>query len=355
MKKILFIAVPILAILLFFILVRITTYHPDAIEQLDVSNSNTAQPMPINETIKILSWNVQFMAGKDYLFFYDEWDGSGPDTRPDKKAIKKTFTRVAEIISSENPDIILLQELDVDSKKTDYEDQLEVLLSMISPEYTSHTSCWYWRALFVPHPKIMGRAGLKLAIISKFKISSARRHQLPLMPNNFIVESLNFKRAILEAEIETVSGKTFTVMSTHLDAFAQGSDTMQKQVQYTAELLKSLQSDNREWVIGGDFNLVPPGQSYSLLPEDEKRYFQRDTEMALLYNLFQVYPQKSDIDADKITEWFTHFPNRQNKPDRIIDYIITSETVTPVNYYIRSKDTLDISDHFPFIFEFEIK
>jgi endonuclease/exonuclease/phosphatase family metal-dependent hydrolase len=26
-----------------------------------------------------MNWNVQYMAGKNYVFFYDRLDGSGPD------------------------------------------------------------------------------------------------------------------------------------------------------------------------------------------------------------------------------------------------------------------------------------
>ncbi|HRX17211.1 MAG TPA: endonuclease/exonuclease/phosphatase family protein, partial [Spirochaetota bacterium] len=103
------------------------------------------------------------------------------------------------------------------------------------------------------------------------------------------------------------------------------------------------------------FNLIPPGQSYSLLPEDEKQYFQKETEMELLYNQFCVYPSLSDIQGENIYKWFTHFPNRQKAPDRIIDYIITSENIIPKDYFVRSNDTLDISDHLPLVMEFTIK
>ena len=31
--------------------------------------------------MKVLTWNLQFLAGKDYCFFYDRNDGKGTDTR----------------------------------------------------------------------------------------------------------------------------------------------------------------------------------------------------------------------------------------------------------------------------------
>ncbi|MBN2433713.1 MAG: endonuclease/exonuclease/phosphatase family protein [Spirochaetes bacterium] len=344
-----------LFIFILFAAIKLSTYQPKDIEPAPINNRNHAPLLPDNSRIKILSWNLQYMAGKKYLFFYDEWDGSGPDKRPSPEEIQKTFKRVVQIINDEDPDILLLQEIDVDSKKTDYDDQLAILLSMISPEYKSYSSCWYWRASFVPHPKIMGKVGLKLAVISKYKIISSERHQLPVMPGNFIIRNLNFKRAVLKTEIGLKSGQTLTVMSTHLDAFAQGSDTMQKQVQAVSDLLNNLNNNSKNWLIAGDFNLIPPGQSYSLLPEDEKQYFQKETEMELLYNQFHVYPSLNDIQGENIYNWFTHFPNRQKAPDRIIDYIITSENIIPEDYFVRSNDTLDISDHLPLVMEFTIK
>ena len=56
----------------------------------------------------------------------------------------------------ENADIILLQEVDEDSKRTYYKDQLAELLELLPEAYTSHTSAIYWYATFVPHPEMMG-------------------------------------------------------------------------------------------------------------------------------------------------------------------------------------------------------
>ncbi len=355
MKKIAKIAAGIISFfLILFSLFYFTTFHPSQIQNEKFISAVNSPELEKGKEYKVLSWNVQYMAGKKYVFYYDEWDGSGPDIRPSAADIRITFKRVAEIIKNENPDIILLQEMDNNAKRTDFEDQTKELLKLLPAEYSSHSEAYYWKAAFVPHPKIMGKVGLKLAVISKYRINNAVRYQLPLMPNNYIVESLQFKRAILETVLPVKNGGTVSFMTTHLDAFAQGTDTMQQQVKYISNLLSGMDNKKQNWFIAGDFNLIPPGSSFKLLPEKEKQYFQKESEMKVLYDKFNVLPTLDNVEKNR-AKFLTHFPNINKGPDRIIDYMIHSDMITVKSFKVRSADTKDISDHFPVIMTFVIK
>lgn len=329
----------------------LSTYHPKQIESMPVVSSG-AEPMFVKgQKIKVLCWNVQFMAGKNYVFFFDEWDESGPDVRPSSEDIAITFEEVVRIIKDENPDIILLQELDSKAKRTDKEDQLARLIEMLPAEYSAYTSAWYWKALFVPHPKIMGSVGMQLAVISKYKMDSAVRYQLPLMPNNVIVRNLQFKRALLEAVFPVEGGTSFSAFSIHQDAFAQGSNTMQEQVNLVSSVLSQKEEQGGSWLIGGDFNLLPPGDSYARLPDYEKPYFQPESEIARLFDEFIGYPSLDDMNGEHKESFYTHWPNYGTKEDRTIDYYFTGKNIEVTNYYVRQHDTTLISDHFPFLME----
>ncbi|MGL4368270.1 MAG: endonuclease/exonuclease/phosphatase family protein [Spirochaetota bacterium] len=242
--------------------VYFSTYHPDAVEQMPVKNSGNAPVLAAGQKVKIMSWNVQFMAGKNYEFFFDKAVGQGPDTRPSAKDVAVTLGEVVRVIKAEKPDVILLQEVDVDSKRTDNMDQMARLLDLLPKEYSCSTSAWYWKADFVPHPKVMGSAGVKNVIISKYKIKEGIRYQLPLMPDNIIIQQANFKRAILEAKLEVKGGKDLSVLCTHLDAFAQGNNTMELQVALMKSILEKRTKEGAFWAIGGDFNLLAPGKAY---------------------------------------------------------------------------------------------
>jgi endonuclease/exonuclease/phosphatase family metal-dependent hydrolase len=341
---------------LFLTWVWSVTFHPAPVQPEPVVCSSNVPVLKPGQKLKVLTWNVQYMAGKNYVFYYDVPDNSGPDRRPSPEDITKTLHEVARIIRDEQPDIILLQEVDDGAKRTDYEDQQARLLSLLPGEYGCHASAFYWKASFLPHPCIMGSVGMKLSVISKYKISEARRHQLPLMPKDPLTKQFNFKRAVLEVHMPIQGAKDFIVMNTHLDAFAQGTNTMVEQIKKVLALLEQITHQGHHWIIGGDFNLLPPGKAYSVLSEQQKIYFQKETELEPLFKSYQSVPSLEEANSPDYEKWFTHFPNDSSigKPNKTIDYIFLSNDIRLGTHYVRQHDTLRISDHLPVVAEFRI-
>ncbi|MEM7184371.1 MAG: endonuclease/exonuclease/phosphatase family protein [Spirochaetota bacterium] len=340
---------------LFFLLVWLLNHHPDEIENSPITCPANAPILSKDQKVKVMSWNVQYMASKNYVFFYDQPGESGPDDRPSSKDIAFTIEEVGRVIQAINPDIILLQELDDNSKRTDYTDQLEALKTKISPKYNCFSQAYYHKSYFVPHPHIMGSVGMKLATLSRYRIGKAVRHQLAKIPNDFVTEQFNFKRAILEIRLPVQDAKDFVVFNTHLDAFAQGSNTMELQVAEVIQLLNNAKKQGNKFVIGGDFNLLPPG-GHEKLVNSEKIYFKKDTEIAKLYKLFPGLPTVDDTNGEEREKFFTHYPNgRATGPDRTIDYFFYHPDMKLESFLVRQEDTLKISDHLPMIAEFMLE
>jgi endonuclease/exonuclease/phosphatase family metal-dependent hydrolase len=335
------------------------TYHPDDLEQVPITCTEDAPLLAPGQTLKVLNWNVQFMAGKGHVFFYDVMGGEGPDDRPTRASIEATLKGVARVIRDENPDIVLLQEIEQGASRTDHEDQIARLLGELPADYRCHTSAYYWQASFVPHPRIMGAVGMKLAILSKYRLSRAVRHQLPEQPNDPVTRLFSFKRAILEAGLPIAgSERELVVLDTHLDAFAQGSDTMQRQVDMVTGLLDRLSGSGQPWLIGGDFNLLPPvAGAYERLQDHEQAAYLPETELRSLFERHQVVPGAAETGGADAARWFTHFPNdpRVGKPDRTIDYIFVSKDITLGQRYVRQHDTATVSDHFPIVVELTLR
>ncbi|MBU1221286.1 endonuclease/exonuclease/phosphatase family protein [Myxococcota bacterium] len=322
-------------------------------ESIKIECSENKPSLEKEKKIKILNWNVQYLAGKNYVFFYDLLDGSGPHKRPERKDIEITLEKMVALIKKESPDIILLQEVDENAARTDKEDQTKRILEKLNGEYC-HAEAFYWKADFVPHPKIMGSVGLKLVTLSKFKIKRATRHQLPVMPGMWIEQQFNFRRAVLETIIETADGGEFAIMNLHLDAFAQGNNTMERQVRALSGLFSEKLLAGIPFIAGGDYNLLAPGQ-YEKLPVPQRAYFNPDTELRILTEKFSFIPSMNDINSPERSKWFTHFPNdpAAGKPDRTIDYIFYAGVTLKSSVVIQA-DAMDISDHFPVIMEIEI-
>ena len=127
------------------------------------------------QKIKVLSWNIQFLAGnKNNHFFFDD----GQDPWPSIATRQKTLKQIAEVIFTEQSDIVLLQEVDDGAQRTNHEDQLAELMALLPKEYGNHASTFYRQAIFVPHPALMGSVGIKLSTLSKYRTTQATRYAL---------------------------------------------------------------------------------------------------------------------------------------------------------------------------------
>ena len=338
-----------LLILAAWIFLQTTIYHPSGVDQVPVQTLPIASLKQPDGTLKILSYNIQYLAGKDYVFFYDLPDFAGPDTRPSSEAIARTLEQVVDVILKEDADVVLLQEVDEGSSRTDKQNQTQLILSRLQNQYGYYAETFYWKALYVPHPKINGSVGMKLTTLSKYPISSATRYQLPRIQENYVVSRFNFYRAILETRIE-IADTEIAVLNTHFDAFAHSSETMQKQVQCAMDVLESLDEQSIPWVIGGDFNLLPPGFRETMDPEKGESFSEK-TELAPMFEHYRSIPSLEAIRGDNPKQWYTHFPNdpKITAPDRIIDFQFYSKQLKLESSEVLQGDTWKISDHLPVI------
>ena len=337
--------------------IRLTTFHPPEVAGERVSCATDAPVLEPGQSVTVMNWNVQYMAGKGYVFWYDLLDESGPDERPAPEDIVETLDEVARVVADVDPDVVLLQEVDDGASRTDGSDQLELLLDRLGRgSYPCHASAFYWKARFVPHPRIMGSVGMKLSTLSRYRIDDATRYQLAQMPSDLLTRQFDIRRAILEARLPVQDGDDLVLLNTHLDAFAQGSDTMQRQVAETRDLLDDLTAAGEPWVIGGDFNLLPPGRQYDDLRPPQQAYYLEDTELSVLTDAYGSVPSVDEANGDDREQWFTHVPNDPavEGPDRTIDYLFHSPEVTLGEHAVRGEDTLDISDHLPVVVEYTL-
>ena len=288
----------VVLVVLLAAMIRLTTFHPPAVAGEQVVCPDAAPTLEPGQSLEVMNWNVQYFAGTEYVFWDDLLDESGPDERPSPESITATFAEVARVIAEEDPDVIVLQEVDDGAARTDGEDQLARLLAQVDDAYTCHASAFYWQAAFVPHPRIMGSVGMKLSTISKYRIDEATRYQ---------------------------------------------------QVAETRALLDDLTDAGEPWVIGGDFNLLPPGRQNDDLGPAQQAYYEPDSELEVLTDAYPSVPSLEEANGPDREAWFTHAPNDPavDGPDRTIDCLFHAPTLTLGDHAVRRDGTLDVSDHLP--------
>ncbi|EJM51933.1 endonuclease/exonuclease/phosphatase family protein [Pseudomonas sp. GM48] len=327
------------------------TWRPDAKEVLPVSCSTQAPTLVPGQALKVMTWNVQYLAGKRYVFWNDL--AAGTDERPTAEDMAFSLDEVARVIRDEQPDIVLLQELDDGAKASNYQHQLKLLQERLADLYPCGTSAFDWKADFVPNPHIFGSVGRQLATLSRYQIEHAERLQLPVDPGNPVSRQFKPRDALLVSYLPLSDGGQLAVLNTHLDRATQADNALQDQVNAVARALDKFESRGTPWLIGGDFNLLPLGQ-YRRLPDAQRTPYSADSALHVLWDKYPMIPTNNEASGIDRKRWLTHYPNDPglNGPDRTVDYLFYSPRIKRVEAMVRQDDTLRISDHLPVIARF---
>ena len=341
----------LLAIAMIGVLIYSLTWRPDARETLPVSCTGTPPTLVPGQALKVMTWNVQYLAGKRYVFWNDL--AQGEDEAPTAEDMAFSLDEVARVIRDEQPDVVLLQELDDGAKASDYQNQLKLLQERVADLYPCSASAFDWKAEFVPDPQIFGSVGRQLATLSRYRIEHAERLQLPVVPGNIITRQFQRKDALLASKLPLSDGGQLTVFNTHLQRARQPDEILQAQVAAVAKVLDKYESQGLPWLIGGDFNLLPLGQ-YRRLSAEQRTPYSADSELHLLWDKYPMTPTNNEASGIDRAQWLTHYPNDPglNGPDRTVDYLFHSPKIKRLQARVRQDDTLRISDHLPVIARF---
>lgn len=331
-------------------------YHPAPVEKEALACPESTPVLEPGQTLKVLTWNVQTMSGKNYVFWSDLPNDDGPDDKPSPEDISLTFEETVRVIQAEQPDIIMIQEIDDGAERTYYEDQMTRLVEML-PEYPCVTSTFSWKSVYVPHSRIQGSVGWKDAILSKYKITDAERIALSFAKSDPVTDQFKIKPALLKATMPVSDGSEFVALTVHLDLYVEGTNTKDVQLQEIDNVLVELNEAGIPWVLGGDFNLLPPDDAaLSRLLPDHQKYYNTQSEIKYLFDRYQAVPSLEDVTGADFERWLTRWPNDPaiKGPDRTLDYFFLPDSLTLGRYYVRMEDTMRISDHLPVVVEFTL-
>ncbi|MBT7822311.1 MAG: hypothetical protein HN674_04170 [Candidatus Marinimicrobia bacterium] len=312
----------------------------------------------------VVTWNIRFGIAR-FPFF---GDSCGDGVVLDDDAIEKNMAAIADSLNRMNADIVLLQEVDVSSKRTGYLNQVQYLLDNTNLNYACYASMW--KADFIPSDGI-GRIDAGNAILSKYELTDAERIQLRLRTDqDGLTQYFYLRRNLVKAKIPALSQgeKNLFAVNIHATAFAT-DDTKQKHIDTYLETLSEIHTSGNIFVTGGDLNSVPPGSitdfCLSDMCEDEDyhtqsaeeyhkegSYFENfDGEPDILTPLYDSYAAAiSSVDAN-LTVHFTHGPSSSYeinniKYDRKLDYLFTNhQWVDGLSQ--THQGAWELSDHLP--------
>lgn len=316
----------------------------------EVSYFEAAEPENVSypDTLKVMSWNVKFGGGRIDFFF----DCHGDRAIMEKEEVQQNLKVLAEKIREVNPDILFLQEVDIDAKRSAYINQLQYLLD--STEFNFGVYASQWKAKYIPSDGI-GKMDSGNAILSKWKLKDAKRIALPLIAEQHsFVRYFYLKRNILHAKLIKLDGE-LNLINTHASAYAK-DDTKKQQLEIIKQYADSLNSEGLPFILAGDFNALPPNTQQTMSFDDsvcedvdyDADDYSGETDWMMPY--YESYPSAICLGeyANDNLKHFTHTTDKKGFWNRKTDYIFTNK-----HFVSGSGKTIqnwmEASDHAPIV------
>ena len=323
----------------FLIFASATTLKVKDSEPMKVNNEVTTK-VESGATLNLLTWNVGYGALDEKQDCY--WDGGKGVVGESKEKVLDNINTISNKIKELNPDLFFVQELDLDSKRSYYVNELEIFQDN-KPDYTNSFACNF-KAGFIPVPlyQFTGQVEAGIASFSKYQVSEATRIQLPI-PFKWPVSLLNLKRCLLvnRTPIEG-SNKELVTINLHLEAYDDGEGKA-KQLKQLMDIMQEEYDKGNYVIAGGDFN-----QTFSNV--DLSKYPKMNDWVCPVIDVEQYPSFKFNMDETIPTcrsLYKTYFDNdKSNFQYYMIDGFITSNNIT-----VNNIETLDLgfknTDHNP--------
>jgi len=245
--------VPIGAFLLFLLYASLNDFKPD--KKVKIFTMNQASVLPDSSVIDLLIWNIGY-AGLDASmdFFYD----GGEQMRPSREGVDRNLKGIKSALQEYGAyDFILLQEVDINSKRSYHNNQVEAIAEEF-PAYQTFTGINY-KVFFVPIPisNPMGQVESGLLSLSKHTPTTVDRYSFP---GNYSwpMSLFMLDRCFMVQRHPLSNGHELLIVNTHNSAYDDGSLRSQ-QMTYLRDFLLNEYKQGNHLIVGGDWNQTPFG------------------------------------------------------------------------------------------------
>lgn len=337
------------AFLALLITLTVAEYRPEDVEELVLSGTPSKEVV-IGEDIFAMSWNIGYGALGDNADFF--MDGGSHVMTADRQRVQQNLGGIVETIRDIKPDLVLLQEMDLDSKRSYNIDERQEIAGQVGVYQSSFA--YNYKVLYVPYPlPTMGKVECGLCTLSSYGALSSRRMSLPC-PFKYPIRLCNLKRCLMVNRIPVKdSEREFVVVNLHLEAYDSGEGKA-AQTAVLRDFLEQEVEKGNYVLVGGDFN-----QTFSNI----------DTSMYPLINGDMWQP--AVVETEDFSEQLQFLMDNRVPSCRSLDrqyigadpndfqYYMIDGFIVSDNIEVDSMETLDLqfvhSDHNPILLRFKLK
>ena len=328
-------------------------------------------PPAVGSSLTVMTFNIKFGGGR-FVFY---WEREGTKYNMTEDEVNGTMAEICALIAAEDPDILLVQEADRNSKRSAYVDQTQYILDNTNLNYAAYAAIW--KSDLIPSDG-MQRMDSGNIVLSKWPLTEATRK--PLVPNesgDALKDYFYFRRNIVRAKIDIPNYDNLYVLNVHAEPFATGAkddNHVKKQhIDAFKDEMDRLVLTGATVIGGGDFNAVPEGSAEyvsfpDLVVQENIKPDDYEGEELWLKELYDTYNSAIPLavfHADQAANYT--FPSTyyadigtqtEGSWNRTLDYLFSNSTFSTgsVRQGIWSGSTsgLPLSDHAPIVAEMDL-
>ena len=338
---------------LFILFLTICEYRPKAIE--DVKFSSGSDKISANKEISLISWNIGYSGlGKFEDFFMD----GGKKVQPDsKKIVQMYFSGIKDTFVKNPSDIIFMQEIDINSKRSYHINEVEELKSTVNKK---SAFAYNFRCPYVPIPfPMIGQVNSGLATLHNFEIENACRLALPV-PFKWPVSIANLKRGLLVERLPVYennekNGKYLVLINAHLEAYDSGEGKI-AQTKMLMNILTSEFEKGNYVIAGGDFNQSFPGSTrFGKIWEKDWQPVNLELSSKFIEQGWSVVYDDTNPTCRSLSKPYTG-SQAENREWQyyVLDGFLISPNVKNISVNVIDEN-FENSDHNPVLFKFMLK
>ena len=325
----------------------IAEYRPADTEIVPATSGVTHDFVQVGETYHVVTLNIGYAGlGRDRDFILDGGKESIPKS---KEEVEQNLSKLLGALYSQKADLVLLQEVDVNSRRSFSINELAYFTRGLS---MGKAFAYNFKVPFVPFPiPPIGKVESGLLTLSNLKVEEAQRISLP-NAHAWPISLANLKRALLVEWLPIdESDASLVLINLHLEAYTS-AEARQTQLDALFTLMKAEYNKGNYVVAGGDFNASFPGAEewYSLI--DEEIWVPGELRMDDLPSGFSYVSDLSVPTCRSLDKAYNG--NRDNHIMYAIDGYIVSDNVK-----VNGIQTIDLNfqntDHQPVIMDFTLQ
>jgi endonuclease/exonuclease/phosphatase family metal-dependent hydrolase len=228
-------------------------------------SGQTGRVVAPGDSVRIMTWNVGYGALGDNADFF--MDGGSSVMTADDERVNENLSSIASDIRDADPDILMLQEVDRDSKRSHNINEEAFFVEKFG-DY-SHTFASNFKVLYVPYPiPPIGKVDSGIMTLSAYKTDWAQRVSLPC-PFSWPMRTANLKRCLLISRMPVEgTNKHLVIINFHLEAYDSGEGKI-LQTNVLKNILKEELAKGNYVIAGGDLNQTLSTVDMSKYPADE--------------------------------------------------------------------------------------